>query len=149
MKTCSTCNQPKSVEEFNWRNKAKGVRHGVCKECTRNRDKKHYKTSASRRQAVRERTQTEYDKKIEWYNNYKATCSCAKCGETKPYMLDFHHKDRDLKKDVVFNLIRNGYVLETIKEEIDKCIPLCANHHREFHFLEGRDGITLEEYLEG
>ena len=32
--------------------------------------------------------------------------------------------------------------------EINKCIPLCANCHREFHYLNRETGITLEEYLQ-
>lgn len=32
-------------------------------------------------------------------------------------------------------------------EEIEKCIPLCANCHREFHYLEKENNITIDEYL--
>lgn len=37
--------------------------------------------------------------------------------------------------------------IDSLKKEIDKCICLCANCHREFHYLEKQYGITIEEYL--
>jgi|GEM_PF-6001771 len=32
-KTCSTCDTPKPVTAFHWRNRARGVRHSSCKAC--------------------------------------------------------------------------------------------------------------------
>ena len=44
------------------------------------------------------------------------------------------------------------YVDEDVISEIEKCIVLCSNCHREFHYLYGivpKDPISeLEEYLE-
>ena len=38
--------------------------------------------------------------------------------------------------------------LENLQKEIKKCVLLCANSHREFHFLEKEQNITFNEYLE-
>jgi len=58
---------------------------------------------------------------------------CAKCGYSKcPEVLEFHYKDPS-KKD--FNVSRKGHCRswERVKEEIKKCVLLCANCHREVH----------------
>ena len=44
-------------------------------------------------------------------------------------------------------MISNNYSLDRVKEEMKKCIVLCANCHREFHHYEKTKGITLEQFL--
>lgn len=63
--------------------------------------------------------------------NYKGGC-CSHCGYSR-YIgsLEFHHVDPS-KKD--FNLAAAHCTnFEKIKSELDKCIVLCANCHREEH----------------
>jgi hypothetical protein len=70
----------------------------------------------------------------EFYTQLKATSVCAQCGENHPATLQFHHCDPQ-KKD--FNLsesVREGYSIERIKNEIAKCIVLCANCHAKEHY---------------
>lgn len=59
--------------------------------------------------------------------------SCEICGYNK-YVgaLEFHHKD-PTQKD--FGIGDKGYTRswEKIKEELNKCMILCANCHREIH----------------
>lgn len=58
---------------------------------------------------------------------------CTKCGYDKCFdALDFHHLD---EKEKDFNLGHKGYTRswEKVKKELDKCILLCANCHREVH----------------
>ena len=58
---------------------------------------------------------------------------CEKCGiETHPSVYEFHHLNPD-KKD--FGVSQKGYTrsLEKNKQEVDKCIMLCANCHRLKH----------------
>lgn len=58
---------------------------------------------------------------------------CSKCGYNKCVdALDFHHLD---PKNKSFNPSENGHTRswEKQKEEISKCILLCANCHREIH----------------
>lgn len=88
-----------------------------------------------------------YKNKKDKVSDLKASLGCAKCGDRRSYVLDFHHKDPSIKEDTVARMLSNAYALERVMEEIEKCVCLCANCHREFHYLEKEKGITLEEYL--
>lgn len=58
---------------------------------------------------------------------------CEKCGYAKVLAaLEFHHIMPDHKD---FGISKGGYIRawSKIKEELDKCILVCANCHRELH----------------
>ncbi len=77
----------------------------------------------------------------------KAELKCQKCGYNKcPEALDFHHIDPEEKEERIAKMISNNYSLDKVKKEVKKCIVLCANCHREFHYYE-KMGITLEQFL--
>lgn len=64
---------------------------------------------------------------------YKGGC-CSKCGYNKCIAaLEFHHIDPNTKDKDYFNQ-RSG-LTESLKRELDKCVLLCANCHREEHHL--------------
>lgn len=66
---------------------------------------------------------------------------CSSCGYDQCIAaLDFHHKD-PLEKDFTIKDI-SCYGWEKIKEEVSKCIALCANCHRQHHWKE-RGNIEL------
>lgn len=76
----------------------------------------------------------------QWALEYKG-CVCSKCGYNKcSAALDFHHVDMNEKE---FNLSARDikFDWEAIKKELDKCIVLCANCHREIHNAKGEDCI--------
>jgi len=58
---------------------------------------------------------------------------CEKCGYDRCIdALEFHHNDLS-KKD--FGISEKGYTRswKRVMEELDKCIMICANCHRELH----------------
>lgn len=56
---------------------------------------------------------------------------CEICNYDKCYKaLEFHHIDPS-KKD--FDISANSFAFERMKKEVDKCVLLCANCHRELH----------------
>lgn len=63
--------------------------------------------------------------------NYKG-CVCCICGYSKCIeALDFHHID-PTKKDMNFKGMR-GWSWNRLITELDKCILVCSNCHREIH----------------
>ena len=127
-KICSKCNRELPLDHYHkngFDNKGQQKYRGYCKDCANNLEKARYR------------------KKKEYIDEQK-TC-CQKCGDTRTYVLDYHHKDKDEKEFTVGRLKKGS--LEVIQKEIDKCAVLCSNCHREFHFLE-KDGLTLEQYLQ-
>lgn len=63
---------------------------------------------------------------------YKGGC-CVRCGYNKYFgALEFHHLDPS-KKD--FSLSAKGHCIgwDKVKKELDKCILVCSNCHKEIH----------------
>ena len=129
-KICTKCGQERPIEDFYWRNKAKGIRRSDCKYCHNNYVKDNY---AKKKDVIEE---------------LKSQCKCAKCGDDRGYLLDYHHVDPSIKDEGIARMISNNYSYDNILKEIDKCIVLCANCHREFHYLEKKINLAIEEYLE-
>ena len=60
---------------------------------------------------------------------------CRVCGYSECVAaLEFHHLDPSEKEDEPNILLRGTW--EKLKKELDKCILLCSNHHREIHYEE-------------
>lgn len=130
-KICTKCGIEKPISEFNWRNKTQGTRRSECKICHSQYMKQQYQM---KKDIVRE---------------IKLDFSCQKCGYNKSAAaLDFHHLDPNEKDTTIARMTSNRYQLDTVYEEIKKCVVLCANCHREFHDLEHKTGITIEEFLD-
>jgi hypothetical protein len=72
----------------------------------------------------------------EWFAEFKATKSCADCGESRTATLDFHHTDPKSTDRKVHKLVSDGHTKLRIQKEIDKCIVLCSNCHRIHHHEE-------------
>jgi hypothetical protein len=88
--------------------------HGVyCKSCTN-------RQSIERQQALKKQA-------VE----YKGRC-CSSCGYDR-YIgsLEFHHVDPEGKDFTLAHAKNTNF--EKIKAELDKCVVLCANCHREEH----------------
>lgn len=129
LKKCSKCGRELPFSEFHkngFDRDGNQKYRGYCKDCANKRERERYQ-----------------EKKA--FLDTQRTC-CAKCGDTRSYVLDFHHKDPD-KKDFTIGALKKGSY-EVLQQEIDKCVVLCANCHREFHYFNSNEGITIEEYLD-
>lgn len=83
-------------------------------------------------------------KKIKtWALEYKGG-KCEKCGyATSASALEFHHIDPSCKD---FNISDSNLTLnwQSIKQELDKCILVCANCHREIHEEQINSSIIVD-----
>ena len=70
---------------------------------------------------------------LQWFDLMKSKLFCSVCGENDVACLDFHHKDPAQKEINVSCMRYSSYSIARIQREIDKCIILCANHHRKLH----------------
>jgi len=88
----------------------------------------YYRCKKCRSEAVTRRRKKVKLKAIEYKGG-----ACERCGYNKCYRaLEFHHT-YPTKKD--FGMAYTGYTRswEKVKEELDKCLMLCANCHAEEH----------------
>jgi transposase len=61
---------------------------------------------------------------------------CEKCGNDKIWALEFHHHG---KKDMKIGHALRGVRFSELKEEIKKCVLLCADCHFDLHSQESSD----------
>lgn len=117
LKRCSRCKKFLPISEFGKNKSEKDRLHYVCKTCRRKYDEKHYNES----------------KKI--MHNLKIN-GCAICGYNKcDAALNFHHVNPKDKKFslMIASMNRSN---KNILEEINKCILMCCNCHKEIHTKE-------------
>jgi len=92
-------------------------------------EKRKYKDRAQYLiKAVAKRRKELRDKAINYLGSKCQICGYCKYGGA----LDFHHFDEKSKN---FGLSQKGMTRswEKVKKELDKCILICANCHREIH----------------
>lgn len=114
-KICTQCNIEKEVTNFYKRKNRDNQYVHYCISCTKIQT--NIRLKAFKMQCL----------------NYKQTNKCISCGYDKyTGALEFHHIDPNEKE---FNIQKAATkkLTDSIKKELDKCIVLCANCHREIH----------------
>lgn len=147
MKICSKCKTEKELDEFSSNKKKKDGKSSWCKVCVREKSDKHYTQNVEEillKQKTHNRKNT--IKAQEILDLLKEDKYCKKCGYSKyKFVLDFHHIDPKQKDFAISTGGRRN--ISVLKAEIEKCVVLCSNCHRVFHYLEKQNGITISEYL--
>jgi len=93
---------------------------------------KHKKWFQDNIKSAREHQKQQREQIKQYINNYKLSRGCSVCGYNKcAAALDFHHNGD--KECTISQAIVKKYGEKRLKKEIDKCIVLCANCHRELH----------------
>jgi len=89
-----------------------------------------------------ERTLERRQRLRDWLRERKrANGGCVRCGRTDPACLDYHHREGEPKRMAVNEMVLYGYGRDTIREEIGRCVVLCANCHAREH---GADSDWLD-----
>lgn len=112
-KICSRCKAHKNPDEFYRRRNNKEL-SVYCKRCTN--DQTIERARGLKRQA------------LEYKGGKCEICNYSKCVAA----LEFHHLDPK-QKDFSISMVRH-YIFDKIKPELDKCMLVCSNCHREIHF---------------
>lgn len=149
---CKTCNTDKTLSEFD-KNKHLPLGHCyICKSCRSSKGKDKWRSDASFREQSKKYLQTYREENKERINKLSRESSkkckkrnidyvfdlkrigCSECGYANhPSALQFHHVDPSTKRYTIGFLTYKPASLERLKEEIEKCILLCANCHAEHH----------------
>jgi len=74
------------------------------------------------------------EKRRQWLVDYKKGVICARCGESHPATLIFHHRKPSQKSFDIGNTLTLKVGLKRLLAEIRKCEVLCANCHAKEHW---------------
>lgn len=136
LKTCVHCGETKDETEFVWRNKSLGRRWGTCRTCQSEQRRDWYERNKEKHVANVYRNKLRKAAEARAYVwRYLESHPCVDCGISNPVVLEFDHI-RGTKVMAVSEMVGQGYPIEMIQREIDKCVVRCANCHREKTFRE-------------
>ena len=146
-KRCSGCHQDLPLSEF-WKNRSSpdGLQ-AYCKACGKAKAREHQKANPKLYREISKRSWAKNREKrnatdrnrmhthFNFINSLKT--NCAKCGDSRFYVLEFHHIDPSTKSFALGDGKKQHKSKEDILKEVEKCVCLCKNCHKEFHYFYG------------
>jgi hypothetical protein len=110
---------------------------------------KEYSQAWYKRNSTAQKLKSSNSKKLmkQKWRNYKATLACLHCEAKHPAIIDFHHVVKD-PANLSVNLLTKDGKYEKAFKEIEKCIPLCANCHRIFHWKQHQKEKSIDTALQ-
>ena len=130
MKKCYMCKEEKEDEKFSKKKASKDGLQSRCSECM---SKTMLIVYNKDRTTWNDRVKKQKGRKREWIDKIKQEKGCLICKESDPVCLEFHHKNPSTKEYNISFMACNCIGDERIKEEIEKCVVICANCHRKIH----------------
>lgn len=126
---CNKCKKEKSVSDFSFKNKDKGIRKKICKNCHTAYRRQHYLQNKDK-YLLKAHSWNTKQKEIlaEFLFKKLSQSQCVDCGEKDIIVLEFDHLNN--KKFGIAEMYKNSYSLHAVEEEIKKCVVRCANCHR-------------------
>ena len=134
-KGCGKCRSWLPLDSFSKDSSSKTGYGYWCKKCVSDNTKRHYKNWVkdngwvdAKREKGRRLAREAKKRAVDYKGN-----ACFDCGVSYPdYIYDFHHLSGDTKVDNPSAILKREW--SKAKEELDKCVMLCANCHRERHY---------------
>lgn len=119
--------RPKS--DFNWLDAEHGIPQQVCRDCQQQQQRDRYASSKERVATINKVSRLNArEEDREYVYQYLCEHPCQDCGETNTLVLTFDHV-RGKKKGNISDMVGNGWSIETIIVEIEKCDVVCFNCH--------------------
>lgn len=130
MRTCTKCGKSGPDSAFGINRSKKSGFNSNCKQCRNKYAARWYAKNADlhKKRAAATRVRA-LGIAREWVFRYLLTHPCVDCGERDPVVLEFDHVRGD-KKYIVSRMVIDGYGLENIGAEVEKCEVRCASCHR-------------------
>lgn len=130
MKKCYMCKKEKEFSSFSKKTSSKDGYQSRCNDCmSKTMSAIYYRNVKDWNNKCRKNKARKYI----WVNNIKSESGCSFCKEKDFCCLEFHHKTPSQKEYEISKMISNSVSDNRIKEEIKKCIVICANCHRKLH----------------
>ena len=127
---CHTCKEEKLEREF-YKRTLTGKFQSRCIDCFKKYHKEWYLKNKELVKARTRKSTARYRKEAKkLVLDYLLKHPCIDCGETDPIVLEFDHREQSKKEYGISVIVRLGYSLETITQEISKCDVRCCNCHR-------------------
>jgi len=102
---CTGCDQVFSLDQFNWRDRSKGIRHSRCRECTKKQSKNAYLANRgyyiSYNRSLKAKRRQRHLQRV-W--DFLILHPCVDCGESDPVVLDFDHVGNDKMANISYLL---------------------------------------------
>lgn len=126
MKTCHKCKKQLPQEKFGKNSNRPDGLQTACKACKKKLNRDWYLNNKQRRKELNKR----YQKKLQEFYIKARSKPCADCGKQYHWVvMEFDHTGNDKFMNVSL-MKKNGYPIERLKEEINKCDLVCSNCHQ-------------------
>ena len=120
----------KNESDFNKNKTKEDGLNTLCRECSKKRSKRYYSENQEHHcKVVRKRNVKRQKEAKDYIMSVFSGKKCMDCSTTDIRVFEFDHVHGKKFKHVSI-MVSQGYSIEVIQKEIDKCEIVCANCHR-------------------
>lgn len=129
-KVCGTCRQEKQLTEYNRKSSRPDGLQEVCRECNRISSRAYYANNREHHvRVVVARTARRRTESKAFLVEFLRRHPCVDCGIADLRVLDFDHRPDSNKRKDVMAMVKEGFSIAALADEIAKCDVRCRNCH--------------------